>query len=67
MPFPTFPRKAVVLWLAGGLFFFASGVGKSVAQDFPKKPIRIIVTADAGEGKILKREESPRTSRNIWE
>jgi tripartite-type tricarboxylate transporter receptor subunit TctC len=51
MPFQTFLRKAVVLWLAGGLFFFASGVGKSVAQDFPKKPIKIIVTADAGGGE----------------
>jgi tripartite-type tricarboxylate transporter receptor subunit TctC len=51
MQLPTFFKKAVGLGLVGGFFFFAVGGGNGVAQDFPKKPIKIIVTADAGGGE----------------
>jgi len=47
----NFLRKASCLWVAVGIVFFTWGSGQVAAQDFPKKPVKIIVTADAGGGE----------------
>ncbi|HEY3176240.1 MAG TPA: hypothetical protein VGK94_10855 [Candidatus Polarisedimenticolia bacterium] len=52
--------------LAGALSVVAGSSGQSMAQDFPKKPIKIIVTADAGAARIPRRGGSPRIYRNTW-